>query len=178
MRSFVSAALVAALSFPATAAYDFVLTPETASILPGGTFSLTMTFVSDGSPGDNISSTDHFLLGDPSRYFVDSIVLGGFTFQGFQPNANGFFGGFFNIPTMQGTFVYGTVTLTHNIASGNDPMVFELAPDPLGDIVDETLFSWVPTMDFGRTTITIIPEPATMALLSLGGLALIRRRRR
>lgn len=63
-------------------------------------------------------------------------------------------------------FVPGDVIITVDDPGVQDDLDFQMA------------FGAISTMAGGEFTLTVTPEPATLSLLALGGLALIRRKRR
>jgi len=193
-----TAVLVAAPAAYADFSADLVLSTTTPIVNPGDevvvTVSLANLTLNPSSPGDdisrislNFSDSDQDLSGgtwvwdtyitntlglnvdDDTMEYVQASITG----MGVTPGQTDFDLGTltFNAPAAEGTY-------TIDMGAGSQPGDVTVVADGDTYMMDQDIYASGHPLTLGTLDITVLPEPATLALLGMGGAALLLRRRR
>ncbi|MHC5111586.1 MAG: PEP-CTERM sorting domain-containing protein [Planctomycetota bacterium] len=180
MKKCLGAMLVVAFASASTFAGTVSFSPASADALPGDQLTMDLSVSSDALGNwDAIS----LLMGSNDLEIKDFAFSTEMTDnQAFDPFVTP--GGLYNSDLLAGIFLLtatdnalvGTLTVTvpQGLAEGSYDVVVDSAFD--GDLSNIAAGISQEGL-FGTATINVVPEPATLGLLSLGGLAMLRRRK-
>ena len=164
------------LRFPSLVAIGLLLTANTLCL--AWPFDLELTKEVDkleAFEGETVVFTivvDNHGLGDPSSVIVEDVFPAGLSFQGFNASQGTYVSatGLWDVGTLHSLDPPASLQISAIVETGTAGQTIWNTASIITPVDDMD-----PNNNMESAYVTVIPEPATLGLLILGGLALIRR---